>query len=229
MFTTGWAAPRRRAGERAQERAVAASPSASVAVPASLHASLMARLDRKVAQIGAAIGREFTHALLVAVVSKPEEELVSALNRIVQADLLFRQGLPPHASYIFKHALVQDAAYGTLLRAQRVELHARLARVLDQQFPDTKENNPEVIARHYAEAGLALEAIDYWQRAGNRSAKRSANQEAVAHFRRAKLLFETLPDRAAFAEQELSAAMISPSAFARNSAPSRVIPGAFGR
>ena len=221
-------------GERAKEHAVAATPSTSVAVPASLHASLMARLDRlgtakEVAQIGAAIGREFTHALLAAVVSKPEEELVSALNRIVQADLLFRQGLPPQASYIFKHALVQDAAYGTLLRAKRVELHARLARVLDQQFPDTKENNPEVIARHYAEAGLALEAIDYWQRAGNRAAKRSANQEAVAHFRRAKLLFETLPDRAAFAEQELSAAMISPSAFARNSAPSRVIPGAFGR
>ena len=195
-------------GERAKEHAVAATPSTSVAVPASLHASLMARLDRlgtakEVAQIGAAIGREFTHALLAAVVSKPEEELVSALNRIVQADLLFRQGLPPHASYIFKHALVQDAAYGTLLRAKRVELHARLARVLDQQFPDTKENNPEVIARHYAEAGLALEAIDYWQRAGNRAAKRSANQEAVAHFRRAKLLFETLPDRAAFAEQEL--------------------------
>ena len=196
------------AGERAKERAVAAIPSSSVAVPASLHASLMARLDRlgtakEVAQIGAAIGREFTHALLAAVVSKPEEELASALDRIVRAGLLFRQGVPPHASYIFKHALVQDAAYGTLLRAKRVELHARIARVLDQQFPDTKENNPEVIARHYAEAGLAPEAIDYWQRAGNRAAKRSANQEAVAHFRRAKQLLETLPDRAAFAEQEL--------------------------
>ena len=196
------------AGERAKERAVAAIPSSSVAVPASLHASLMARLDRlgtakEVAQIGAAIGREFTHALLAAVVSKPEEELASALDRIVRAGLLFRQGVPPHASYIFKHALVQDAAYGTLLRAKRVELHARIARVLDQQFPDTKENNPEVIARHYTEAGLASEAIDYWQRAGNRAAKRSANQEAVAHFRRAKQLIESLPDRAAFAEQEL--------------------------
>ena len=196
------------AGEQAKERAVAAIPSSSVAVPASLHASLMARLDRlgtakEVAQIGAAIGREFTYALLAAVVCKPEEELASALDRIVRAGLLFRQGVPPHASYIFKHALVQDAAYGTLLRAKRVELHARIARVLDQQFPDTKENNPEVIARHYTEAGLAPEAIDYWQRAGNRAAKRSANQEAVAHFRRAKQLFETLPDRAAFAEQEL--------------------------
>ena len=196
------------AGERAKERAVATIPPSSVDVPASLHASLMARLDRlgtakEVAQIGAAIGREFTHALLAAVVSKPEAELASALDRIVRAGLLFRQGVPPHATYIFKHALVQDAAYGTLLRAKRSDLHARIARVLDHQFPDTKENNPEVIARHYAEAGLALDAIDYWQRAGNRAAKKSANQEAVAHFRRAKQLFESLPDRAAFAEQEL--------------------------
>ena len=125
------------------------------------------------------------------------------MDRVIRAGLLFRQGVPPHASYVFKHALVQDAAYGTLLRAKRVDLHARIARILDQQFPDIKENNPEVIARHYAEAGLALEAIDFWQRAGNRAAKRSANREAVAHFQRAKLLFETLPDRAALAEQEL--------------------------
>jgi predicted ATPase/tRNA A37 threonylcarbamoyladenosine biosynthesis protein TsaE len=195
-------------GEDAVQQTGAAIPPPTRAVPASLQASLMARLDRlgpakEVAQIGAAIGREFSHGLLAAVVSKPEEELASALDRIVRAGLLFRQGVPPHVSYIFKHALVQDAAYGTLLRAKRVELHARIARVLDQQFPDTKENNPEVIARHYAEAGLAPEAIDYWQRAGNRAAKRSANQEAVAHFRRAKQLLETLPDRAAFAEQEL--------------------------
>ena len=135
------------AGERAKEHAVAAIPSTSVAVPASLHASLMARLDRlgtakEVAQIGAAIGREFTHALLAAVVGKPEEELASALDRIVRAGLLFRQGVPPHASYIFKHALVQDAAYGTLLRAKRVELHARIARVLDQAIPRYQREQP---------------------------------------------------------------------------------------
>ena len=196
------------AGDRAKERAVAAVPSTSVAVPASLHASLMARLDRlgtakEVAQIGAALGREFTHALLAAVVGKREEELSTALDSIVRAGLLFRQGVPPHATYVFKHALVQDAAYGTLLRAKRLDLHARIGRVLDQDFPDTKENNPEIIARHYTEAGLASEAIDYWQRAGNRAAKRSANQEAVSHFRRAKQLLESLPDRGAFAEREL--------------------------
>jgi class 3 adenylate cyclase/tetratricopeptide (TPR) repeat protein len=196
------------AAEGAAEQAVAAAPRSSIAVPPSLHASLMARLDRlgtakEVAQIGAAIGREFSYALLAAATGKSEEEVGSALDRIVQAGLLFRQGVPPDATYIFKHALVQDAAYGTLLRARRIDLHARIARVLDQQFPDIKENNPEVIARHYTEAGLAPVAIDYWQRAGNRAAKRSANQEAVAHFRRAKELFEKLPDRAAHAEQEL--------------------------
>jgi predicted ATPase len=195
-------------GQSAAEQTDAAVPSPARTVPASLHASLMARLDRlgaakEVAQIGASIGREFTHALLAAVAGKPEEELVPALDRIVGAGLLFRQGVPPDASYLFKHTLVQDAAYGTLLRFKRLDLHLRIARVLEQQFPDSKENNPEVIARHYSEAGFAPEAIEYWQRAGNRAAKRSANKEAVAHFRRAKQLFETLPDRAAFAEQEL--------------------------
>src|SRR5262245_22620629 len=110
--------------EGAAERAIAAVPSPSLAVPATLHASLMARLDRlgptkEVAQIGAAIGREFSHALLAGVVRRPEVELGSTLNRLIQAGLLFRQGVPPHATYLFKHALVQDAAYSTLLREPR--------------------------------------------------------------------------------------------------------------
>src|SRR6185295_4228672 len=122
-------------GQQAAEHAVAAIPSPS-AVPASLHASLMARLDRlgpakEVAQIGAVIGREFSHALLGAVVRRPETELQSALDRLVEAGLLFRQGVAPHASYLFKHALVQDAAYGTLLREPRRELHARVAEAME--------------------------------------------------------------------------------------------------
>ena len=122
--------------EGATERAVAAIPSPSVAVPASLHASLMARLDRlgsakEVAQIGAVIGREFSHALIAAVARKEEPELSSALDRIIKAGLLFRQGAPPHATYLFKHALVQDAAYGTLLREPRRALHARIAETLE--------------------------------------------------------------------------------------------------
>ena len=120
-------------------RTVVAIPSPALAVPASLHASLMARLDRlgpakEVAQIGAAIGREFSHALLAAVVRKPEAELGSALDRLIAAGLLFRQGVPPHATYLFKHALVQDAAYGTLLREPRRALHARIAETLESQF-----------------------------------------------------------------------------------------------
>ena len=134
-----------------------------LAVPASLHASLMARLDRlgsakEVAQIGAVIGREFSHALLAAVARKPEAELRSALDRLIEAGLLFRQGVPPHATYLFKHALVQDAAYGTLLREPRRALHARIAETLESQFADIAENQPELLARHCTEAGLIEKA-----------------------------------------------------------------------
>ena len=129
--------------EGTAEQAAAAVPSPALAVPASLHASLMARLDRlgpakEVAQIGAAIGREFSHALLAAVVRKPEAELGSAFDRLIAAGLLFRQGVPPHATYLFKHALVQDAAYGTLLREPRRALHARIAETLESQFADDR-------------------------------------------------------------------------------------------
>ena len=141
-------------GEGEARRTVAAVPSPALAVPASLHASLMARLDRlgpakEVAQIGAAIGREFSHALLAAVVRKPEAELKSALDRLTAAGLLFRQGVPPHATYLFKHALVQDAAYGTLLREPRRALHARIAGdILEGRFAEIIENQPELVARH---------------------------------------------------------------------------------
>jgi hypothetical protein len=187
------------AGEGATERPVTAIPSVSVAVPASLHASLMARLDRlgsakDVAQIGAVIGREFSHAVLAAVTSKPEAELQSALDRLIAAGLLFRQGVPPHATYLFKHALVQDAAYGTLLREPRRVTHARIAETLRTQFAEIAENQPELLGRHFSEAGLLYQAIGYLQMAGERAVKRSANREAVTHFRKAKELLEALPD-----------------------------------
>src|SRR6202007_3285698 len=166
---------------------VAAVPSPSIAVPPSLHASLMARLDRlgaakEVAQIGAAIGREFTHALLTAVVGKPEQELGPALDRIVRAGLLFRQGVSPHASYLFKHALIQDAAYGTLLREPRRALHTRIAETLESGFADIAENQPEILARHCTEAGLIEKAVGLWGKAGQRSLERSALVEATAQF-----------------------------------------------
>jgi DNA-binding winged helix-turn-helix (wHTH) protein/predicted ATPase len=168
----------------------AAVPSPALAVPASLHASLLARLDRlgtakEVAQIGAAIAREFSHALLAAVARKAEIELSSALDRLIEAGLLFRLGVPPQATYLFKHALVQDAAYGTLLREPRRTLHARIAATLESQFSEIAEIRPELLARHYTEARLVEKAAGLWGKAAQRSVERSALVEAVAQFTRA--------------------------------------------
>ena len=176
--------------DEARKRAVADIPFPTVTVPASLHASLMARLDRlggarDVVQIGAVIGREFSYALLAAVAHKAQAELQWALNRLVAAGLLFRQGVPPHATYLFKHALVQDAAYGTLLREPRRALHARIADTLEAQFTDIAENQPELLARHCTEAGLIEKAALLWGKAGQRSLARSALIEAIALLTRA--------------------------------------------
>jgi class 3 adenylate cyclase/predicted ATPase len=184
--------------EVAAQRTTAAIPSPSLAVPASLQASLMARLDRlgpakEIAQIGAAIGREFSHALLAAVVPKQEAELGSALDRLVAAGLLFRQGVVPHATYLFKHALVQDTAYGTLLRDPRRALHFRIAEALETQFPEVAEGQPEILARHYTEAGLIEKAAHLWGKAGHRSLTRSALVEAAEQLTRALAQFAMLP------------------------------------
>ena len=181
----------------AQQTAAAIPPSA-LAVPASLHASLMARLDRlgsakDVAQIGAAIGREFSHPLLAAVMAEPEAKLQSALDRLMTAGLLFRQGVPPHATYLFKHALVQDAAYGTLLREPRRALHARIAETLESQFAEIAENQPELLARHCTEAGLIEKAAEFWGKAGQRSLQRSALVEAVEQLTQALAQIASLP------------------------------------
>src|SRR5450755_3812521 len=176
--------------EGAARRTVAAVPSHSLAVPASLHASLMARLDRlgpakEVAQIGSAIGREVVHALLAAVARKSEAELASALERLVQTGLLFRQGMPPQASYLFKHALVQDAAYGTMLREPRRALHARIAQTLVFHVTETTESQPELLAHHWTEAGLIEKAAGLWGKAGQRSLTRSALVEGGEQLKRA--------------------------------------------
>jgi class 3 adenylate cyclase len=172
------------------QQTAAAVPPPALAVPASLHASLMARLDRlgpakEVAQIGAAIGREFSHAQLAVVTRKSEAELQSTLNRLIKAGLLFRQGAPPHATYLFKHALVRDVAYGSLLRDQRQQLHGRIADVLAEHFQTTVEAEPEVLANHYREAGMGDAASTYFERAADRAAARSAYVEAAAHYRAA--------------------------------------------
>ena len=202
--------------EGAAERAVAGIPSPSIGVPASLHASLMSRLDRlgpakEIAQIGATIGREFSDALMVAVAGKPEAELQSALGRLIAAGLLFRQGVPPHATYLFKHALVQDAAYGTLLREPRRALHARIAEKLESQFAEIAENQPELLARHCTEAGLTEKAASLWGKAGQRSLERSALVEAIEQFTRALDQIAALPATPALRREEikLQAALIT--------------------
>ena len=177
----------------------------------------MARLDRlgpakEVAQIGAVIGREFSHALLAAVVRKPETELQSALDRLVEAGLLFRQGVAPHASYLFKHALVQDAAYGTLLREPRRELHARIAETLESQFGEIAENRPELLARHCTEARLIAKAAGLWGKAGQRSLARSALVEAAEQLARALDQIATLQSTPALRREQISlqVALITP-------------------
>ncbi len=194
--------------ESAAALTVATVPYPALAVPTSLHASLMARLDRlgpakAVAQISAAIGREFAHALLASVADRPELELNSALDRLLQSGLLSRHGSPPNATYLFKHALVQDAAYGTLLRDQRRALHALIGKVLESQFPDVVETQPELLARHLSAAGVIGRSVEYWFRAGQRATKGSADHEAIAHLRAAMQLLKQIGDDAERAEWEL--------------------------
>jgi predicted ATPase len=177
----------------------------------------MVRLDRlgpakELAQIGATIGREFSHALLAAVARKPEAELLSALDRLVAAGLVFRQGVPPHATYLFKHALVQDAAYGTLLREPRRALHARIADTLESQFAEIAESQPELLARHCTEAGLIEKAAGLWGKAGQRSLARSALVEAATQLTRALDQIAALPATPALRREQikLQVALITP-------------------
>jgi predicted ATPase len=187
------------AGSEREARQTAASiPSSTFAVPASLQASLMARLDRlgaakEVAQIGAVIGREFSHPLLAAVARQTEAQLNSSLDRLVAAGLLFRQGVSPHANYLFKHALVQDAAYGTLLREPRRALHKRIAEAVESTFPEIAESQPELLARHYTDAELTEKAASFWGKAGERSLAQSAVVEASEQLQRALNQIATLP------------------------------------
>jgi tetratricopeptide (TPR) repeat protein len=160
-----------------------------VGIPATLHDSLMARLDRLasvrlVAQIGAAIGRQFPYALLRAVSDLPEDELQASLALLVASELVFQRGTPPEAVYSFKHALVQDTAHGSLLRSTRQQLHAQIAAALEAHSPELMESQPELFAQHYAEAGLVEKSVAYWGKAGHRSAARSAMAEATTQFQK---------------------------------------------
>jgi class 3 adenylate cyclase/predicted ATPase len=204
-------------GETAAAGVVAAIPSPALSVPASLHASLMARLDRlgnakATAQIGAAIGREFSHALLAAVARESEAELASSLDHLVAAGLLYRQGTAPHATYLFKHALIQDTAYGALLREPRRTLHARIVEVLESQFADIAESEPELMARHCVAAGLLENATDYWSKAGQRSLAHSALVEAIGHLTNALTQIAAFPPTVTMRREQikLQIAIIGP-------------------
>jgi predicted ATPase len=185
-----------------------AGPVAPLAIPASLRASLLARLDRlapvrEVAQIGAALGRQFSHELIGAVARMPPAQLDDALAQLVGAELIYRRGAPPDAEYTFKHALVQDAAYDSLLRGRRQQLHARIASALEDRFPEIVAAQPALLAHHCSEAGLTEQAIAYWLAAGRQALARSATTEAAALLRRGLALVSALPDTDRRRETEL--------------------------
>ncbi|HEY1431876.1 MAG TPA: AAA family ATPase [Stellaceae bacterium] len=189
---------------------LAASPISRLSIPSTLHASLIARLDRlgpiakEVGQMGAVLGREFSYELIEVVARRPDAELRLGLDRLGEAGLLFCRGAPPQSSYLFKHALVQDAAYGTLLRARRQELHARVGETLRARFPEITEAQPETLAHHFQQARMPSEAVEFWTKAGELARQRSANVEAAAHLLKALELIPNLPTPEMRASQELT-------------------------
>jgi class 3 adenylate cyclase/predicted ATPase len=185
------------------------APLPPLAIPATLHDSLMARLDRlstvkAVAQLGAVLGRTFAYELLRAVTPLDEALLQQALARLVEAELLYQRGIPPQATYLFKHALIQEAAYQSLLKSTRQQFHQRIAQVLEARFPALVETQPELVAQHYTEAACTEQAVVYWQRAGELASGRSAHLEAVSHFTTGIELLTTLPETPERTQQALA-------------------------
>jgi class 3 adenylate cyclase/tetratricopeptide (TPR) repeat protein len=192
-----------------EERYELTGPLPPLAIPATLHDSLMARLDRlatvkALAQLGATLGREFAYDLLQAVSPWDEATVRRGLHQLVEAEFLYQQGLPPQATYVFKHALIQEAAYQSLLRSTRQQYHQRIAQVLVERFPDTVETQPELLAHHYTEAGLKEQAVVYWQRAGQHASDRSAHLEAISHLTTGIELLKSLPETPAHTQHALT-------------------------
>jgi class 3 adenylate cyclase/predicted ATPase len=187
-------------------------PLPPLAIPSTLHDSLMARLDRlatakAVAQLGAVLGREFAYELIRAVAPMDDAAVQQGLAQLVDAELLYQRGSPQQTQYLFKHALIQETAYQSLLKSTRQHYHQRSAQVLATQFPEIIETQPELVARHYTEAGLTEQAIPHWQRAGQQALQRSANPEAIQHLTRSLALLATLPETPARVQQELDLQM----------------------
>jgi predicted ATPase len=191
-----------------EDRYELTGPVPPLAIPTTLHDSLMARLDRlttvkSLAQLGATLGRELSYELWQAVSPWDEETLRRGLHQLVAAEFLYQRGLPPQATSLFKHALIQDAAYQSLLRNTRQQYQQRIAQVLESRFPEIGETQPELLAHHYTEAGLTVQAIPYWRQAGQRAIERSAHLEAIAHFSKGLEVLGTLPDTPERTQQEL--------------------------
>ena len=180
-----------------------------LAIPATLQEALLARLDRlssarQIAQLGATLGREFSYELLHAVASVSEVDLQTALAKLVEAEILYRRGIGEQARYFFKHALIQDTAYQSLLKSTRQQYHQQIARILEERFPDTKEAQPELLAHHYTEANLIEQAIPYWRKAGEKATQRCAYMEAVGHLTQGLELLKTRPDSPQRTHRELT-------------------------
>src|SRR5262249_27160558 len=156
-----------------------------------------------IAQLGATIGRQFSYELLHKISQLDGLTLQRELGRLVEAELVYQRGQPPQATYTFKHALIQDAAYESLLKSTRQQYHQRIAQVLETQFPETTETQPELLAHHYTEAGLTEKAVHYWYQAGQRASERSAHLEAIIHLRQGLALLETLPETSERRQREV--------------------------
>ena len=202
------------------KRYILTGPLSDVAIPVTLHDSLMARLDRvpvvrEVAQLGAVLGREFVYEMLLAMATMEESTLLEGLSRLVEHELLYQRGRPPRAKYIFKHALVHEAAYRSLLRRTRRQYHQAAAELLENQFPVLVRTEPEMVAHHYTEADCPEQAIKYWDQAGDRARQRSAHVEAIAHLSKALEILATLPETAERTQDELAVLLaIGPSLIA---------------
>jgi TOMM system kinase/cyclase fusion protein len=191
-----------------EDRYELTGPLPPLAIPATLSDSLMARLDRlaavkEVAQLGATIGREFPYELLQSVSSLDEEALQASLAQLVDAELLYQRGLPPQATYLFKHSLIRDTAYESLLKSRRQQYHQQIAQALEERFPEMAQTQPEIVAHHYTTAGLGEQAIPYWLKAGQQAVQRSANVEAISHLTQGLELLKSLPDTPERVQQEL--------------------------
>jgi tetratricopeptide (TPR) repeat protein len=221
--------------EDAGDRYMATGSVPSLAIPTSLQASLLARLDRltpmrEMAQIGGALGRSFSHQLISAVAEIPQEKLDEALRQLVDAEIIFRRGTPPDAEYTFKHALVQDAAYSTLLRSRRQQIHARIANTVESQFPELTAAQPELLAHHCSEAGLYEKAVGYWLKAGQRSVARSSMPEAFAQIEKGLRFLDSIAPSPARQQQELDLRItLGPALIATKGYSSAEVGEAFAR